>query len=216
MKKKQNRKQNDKIALRFKEVRENLFIAPIAGKRSTHSQESFAEYLGVTDATVRNYEKGRTPIPKELLMKLANDFGICLEYLLGESDFRTAEEIRKARNEQRCEKHIRIPFQINDKISDIINLLGYDEIENKSNPDKYFTVEMPIPEGYSPDDRIPKDALVSTFEKSRLRIKPHQRRTIKRNLDNKVITIQDDEIDALFDDIIDFIKYRIDKEFRGN
>jgi transcriptional regulator with XRE-family HTH domain len=47
-----------------------------------HSQEAFAEKLGITRVILSNYETGKTPAPLEIVSKLAQMTGISIDSLL--------------------------------------------------------------------------------------------------------------------------------------
>ena len=64
------------LANRIKELRED----------SDRTQQEMASYLCVAQNTYCNYENGRREIPIALLVKLAEDYDVNLEYLLGLTD----------------------------------------------------------------------------------------------------------------------------------
>lgn len=49
-------------------------------------QEYVAEKLGITQTNYSKYELGKVNIPVEMLMKLANLYGVSLDYLTGRTD----------------------------------------------------------------------------------------------------------------------------------
>ena len=49
-------------------------------------QETLAEMLGVRQTTYSKYELGKINVPVEMLMKLADFYGVTLDYLVGRSD----------------------------------------------------------------------------------------------------------------------------------
>ncbi|MCL2630691.1 MAG: helix-turn-helix domain-containing protein [Firmicutes bacterium] len=54
-------------------------------KNLTKSQQDVAEALGVTNQTYSNYETGQRKPDPAMLVKLANYFGVSVDYLLGNS-----------------------------------------------------------------------------------------------------------------------------------
>lgn len=69
-------KPKDLIPLRVKAIR----------MRARLSQEEFAERLDVTDKTIRRIEKGETPLSVNAALKIKEEFGNSLEYILGISE----------------------------------------------------------------------------------------------------------------------------------
>jgi len=55
-------------------------------KNKKISQKELGELLGVAQNTVCNWENGRREPEYEMLLKLANFFGVSTDYLLGNSD----------------------------------------------------------------------------------------------------------------------------------
>lgn len=53
------------------------------------NQTKVAEYLGVRQTTYSKYELGKLPLPVDVLMKLADLYGVSVDYLLGRTDERT-------------------------------------------------------------------------------------------------------------------------------
>lgn len=51
-------------------------------------QIEVAKYLGVNQGTYSDYENGKINIPVEMLMKLADFYGVSLDYLTGRTDKR--------------------------------------------------------------------------------------------------------------------------------
>ena len=49
-------------------------------------QETLAEMLGVRQTTYSKYELGKINVPVEMLIKLADFYGVTLDYLVGRSD----------------------------------------------------------------------------------------------------------------------------------
>lgn len=49
-------------------------------------QEYVAEKLGITKTNYSKYELGKVNIPVEMLMKLADLYGVSLDYLTGRTD----------------------------------------------------------------------------------------------------------------------------------
>jgi len=209
-------KKDELIALRFKEVRENYFHSEVMkdGKRSDHTQDDFAEYLGVTPQTIGNYESGRTPVKKDHLIKLSTDFGISLKYLLGEDDYRTEAERVEARNAKDWEEKILTPHEIDFLISSILEKMGYTGFEDDITENEFFTAEFEIPAGYTQHQHIPHEDIIGSFNNTYRRIRPQAYRGIKRESDGKTKYILERKLNAMFDDIESYIKYRIEREFR--
>lgn len=52
------------------------------------NQTKVAEYLGVRQTTYSKYELGKLPLPVDVLLKLADLYGVSVDYLLGRTDER--------------------------------------------------------------------------------------------------------------------------------
>lgn len=50
------------------------------------NQTKVAEYLGVRQTTYSKYELGKLPLPVDVLVKLADLYGVSVDYLLGRTD----------------------------------------------------------------------------------------------------------------------------------
>lgn len=55
-------------------------------------QSELADYLGVRQNTYSDYETGKINIPIDAFIKLADYYGVSLDYLAGRSDQRQAAE----------------------------------------------------------------------------------------------------------------------------
>lgn len=53
------------------------------------SQQSIAEYLGISQRTYADYESGRTRLPIGRLIALARYYDVSMNYISGASDQRT-------------------------------------------------------------------------------------------------------------------------------
>lgn len=51
--------------------------------RKSMSRIQLANYLGVSESTMKNWMHGKTEIPASKLIKMANFFGCTTDYLLG-------------------------------------------------------------------------------------------------------------------------------------
>ena len=51
-------------------------------------QDNVAEKLGVKQTTYSKYELGKINVPVEMMMKLADLYGVSLDYLTGRTDSR--------------------------------------------------------------------------------------------------------------------------------
>ena len=49
-------------------------------------QVALAKHLGVNQSTYSDYEKGKINVPIEILIKLADYYGVTLDYLTGRTD----------------------------------------------------------------------------------------------------------------------------------
>lgn len=216
MKNNVKQKNNELIALRFKEIRTNYFHCGVMqkGKRSDHTQDDFGEFLGVVGQTIRNYESGKTPIPIKHLRKLANEYSIRVEYLLGEDDFRTLEEKRKTIEKKRWKENVLVPMEISSLIGDIINKMGYTEFEDDITEKEFFSADFEIPVGYTSDQSIPKRDVIESFNNTARHLHPQEYRGIRREKDGKTKYILNSNFNAMFDDIESYIKYRIEREFK--
>lgn len=61
------------MRLRIKDMREDC----------DKTQKMIMKYLGITQATYSRYENGERQIPINLLAKLADYYGVSVDYLLG-------------------------------------------------------------------------------------------------------------------------------------
>ena len=52
------------------------------------SQRRIAAYLGIRQNTYSDYENGKINVPIDMLIKLADFYGVSLDYLVGRSDRR--------------------------------------------------------------------------------------------------------------------------------
>ncbi|MFF2457594.1 helix-turn-helix domain-containing protein [Peribacillus simplex] len=68
-----NTEERKSMGLRIKTCRQNLNL----------SQENLAENLGMKRTNIANYEAGRVIPPGNILMELADIFGVSTDYLLG-------------------------------------------------------------------------------------------------------------------------------------
>lgn len=59
------------------------------------SLEKIAKFLHVTLQTISNYENERRDMSPETIIKLAEYFNVSTDYLLGKSDIRNPEELKK-------------------------------------------------------------------------------------------------------------------------
>lgn len=59
------------------------------------SLEKIAKYLNVTIQTISNYENEKRDMTPDTILKLADYFNVTTDYLLGKSDIRNPEEIKK-------------------------------------------------------------------------------------------------------------------------
>jgi len=73
---------------RLKELREEKNI----------SRSDLAEILGVSVQTIANYENGHREPNFDTLLKIADFFNVTVDYLIGNSDFRTREEEFRGKN----------------------------------------------------------------------------------------------------------------------
>lgn len=63
------------------------------------TQQNIADYLGCKREVYRRYEKGTRTIPVDFLIKLADLYGVSVDYLLGHS-------VKKTGEIKRLKKHI--------------------------------------------------------------------------------------------------------------
>lgn len=56
------------------------------------TQKAIAEKLGITQRVYSFYETGQHTIPPEILIQLADFYGVTVDYLLGRSDFPNWDE----------------------------------------------------------------------------------------------------------------------------
>lgn len=90
--------------------------------RGNYTQVQMAQILGLPRETYRNYETGKREPPIEVLIKIANYFGVSVDYLIGydsksdSSDFTSEEQkiIEQYRNipDDRLKKLLRDQLKI--------------------------------------------------------------------------------------------------------
>ena len=59
------------------------------------SLEKIAKYLNVTIQTISNYETEKRDMTPDTILKLSEYFGVSTDYLLGKSDIRNPEELKR-------------------------------------------------------------------------------------------------------------------------
>ena len=59
------------------------------------NQDVLAELLGLEIAGISKLETGRVPLKDEYIIKLSEYFNVSADYLLGKSDIRNIEELKK-------------------------------------------------------------------------------------------------------------------------
>lgn len=69
------------------EISNNLRIRELRKETTSYTQESLAERLGISPKTYAGYENGNTAIPTEILKKLAKEFNVSIDFMLGNSDY---------------------------------------------------------------------------------------------------------------------------------
>lgn len=102
------------------------------------NQQTIANYLGVTQATLSGWENEKYEIDNQSLAKLATYFGVTTDYLLGRTD------IKKERPQ---EKGVRVPVlgfvQAGIPIEAIENIIDYEEIpESMASHGEYFGLQV--------------------------------------------------------------------------
>ena len=66
-----------------------------AARRAKHmTQADVAEYIGLTQGAYSNWERGETKIDSLQLSRLAELFGVSVDYLLGKTDVPSSSDIR--------------------------------------------------------------------------------------------------------------------------
>lgn len=147
---------------------------------------------------------------------MANEYNISIEYLLGESDFRTLEEKHNAIAKESWNKNVIVPMEISSLIGDILEKMGYTEFEDDKTGKNFLTADFEVPVGYDVDNPIPKKEIIKSFENSahRIHIQRFGYRGIKRKKDGRVKYILNSRLNSMFDDIENYIKYRIEREFK--
>ena len=194
-------------------VRGERLSACIAEKHL--KQKDVAEAAHFTEQHISKLVRGKCNMTADTAMTLANVLNVRMEYLLCKDAFQTVEDLNRARSERQLQKHFFEPSRINDKIGELIELLGYEELEATPANELFFNIEMPAPPNYCEGNQITDETIIPTIKKGDdVTIRTYFKTKLKRKLDGKTILISDTKTDALFDDIIDFIKYRIDREFK--
>ena len=69
-------------------------------------QKDIAEYLGIQQTVYSRYERGFQTIPLEHLIKLADYYGVSLDYLVGRSNDTVQSQRRSERAPTKCD-HIK-------------------------------------------------------------------------------------------------------------
>ena len=59
------------------------------------SLEKIAKYLNVTIQTISNYENEKRDMTPDTILKLSEYYNVSTDYLLGKSDIRNPEELKK-------------------------------------------------------------------------------------------------------------------------
>lgn len=59
--------------------------------RKGMTKEKFADAVGVSTSTVKNWQNGRTEIPASKIVIMAGIFNVSTDYLLGHSDEKAGE-----------------------------------------------------------------------------------------------------------------------------
>lgn len=208
MEKREKLKKEELIAFRFKKVRTNYFHGGVMkeGKRRNNTQDDFAEYLGVTPQTIGNYESGRTTIKKDYLIKLSNDFGIRLKYLLGEDDYETEAEWIKAYNAKDWEEKIIRPMELENCVIDLWKKLGFELVEREFTGKDFNVVEMHF------YNTVPKEDVIRDFEEAIQYADVQRYECIKYN--DNVINLLSKNLDSIIADIIGYARFKIEREFR--
>lgn len=65
----------------------------ILRKEKHMTNEQFAELLSVSPSQVRNYQKGRQPVPSDVVERLCEGNDLLKSWLLGESEFKDLSDI---------------------------------------------------------------------------------------------------------------------------
>lgn len=58
-------------------------------------QEDVGDAIGVSGRAIGNYETGKRNMSPYVMIKLANFFNVSIDYLLGKSEIRNPEELKK-------------------------------------------------------------------------------------------------------------------------
>lgn len=66
----------------------HMFFRRLRDMREDHdlSQEKLGRLLGIQQTVYSRYERGYQTIPLELLIRLADIYGVSLDYLIGRTD----------------------------------------------------------------------------------------------------------------------------------
>ena len=56
---------------------------------NSYTQQQIADYLNIKQNTYSQYETGALNYPVDILMKLADFYGVSVDYLLGRTDVKT-------------------------------------------------------------------------------------------------------------------------------
>lgn len=60
-------------------------------------QSDLAEAVGIDQRTISNYETGRTNPDSDALIKLADFFGVSIDYLVGRTDYNTSTDQERSK-----------------------------------------------------------------------------------------------------------------------
>lgn len=172
------------------------------------TQKELADRIHVTPVHLNNIIKGRKGMSLEIAEAAASVLGVDRDYLLGKIDYPTQEEAN-------YQELISRPAEISSLISDILDKMGYIEFEDDFTEKDFLMAEFDMPDGYIAYSHIPAEEIKKAFSETvKNRIRPRKYRGIRRERDGKEKYILSGKLEIMFEDIENYIRYRIEQEFR--
>ncbi len=97
------------------------------------TQGYIAKHLGVVQQTYSNYERGNTEVPLEYLSKLADYYGVSIDYMMGRTSFqKPTEELNEEYSRNKTtgavlSEMLRLENDSREKLLDYIEFLKFRE-----------------------------------------------------------------------------------------
>lgn len=159
---------------------------------------------GISEQHLSGIICGKHPLTRTAAERFALVLEVTPEYLLGLSDYRTAEEARQAAINDSLTKAFHDFANRSEIISSlerVLEKLGFSGIEHPLNESEYSTLQVKFPPDYdaTSDPNNP--------------FAPSKYRVVRRESDGKIIFIPREKINEIIEEIIDFSFFKISREF---